>query len=85
VLFHLHIEASFGVMRVGQSPGKVEDFILTADRLAWLCLVLAVVTLYLVAQGPQVVVYHKRRWVDLHWLQSNSYSCASAASGLGPH
>lgn len=38
-----------------------------------LCLVLAVATLYLVAQGTQVVATHKRRWVDPHWLRGNSY------------
>jgi hypothetical protein len=44
-----------------------------ADALTRLCLVLAVTTLYLVAQGPQVVTTHKRRWVDPHWLRGNSY------------
>lgn len=38
-----------------------------------LWLVLAVATLYLVAQGTQVVATHKRRWVDPHWLRGNSY------------
>lgn len=38
-----------------------------------LCLVLAVATLYLVAQGTHVVATHKRRWVDPHWLRGNSY------------
>jgi Transposase DDE domain len=44
-----------------------------ADALTRLCLVLAVATLYLVAQGTQVVAHHKRRWVDPHWLRGNSY------------
>jgi hypothetical protein len=44
-----------------------------ADALGRLCLVLAVATLYLVAQGTQVVAHHKRRWVDPHWLRGNSY------------
>jgi hypothetical protein len=44
-----------------------------ADAVARLCLVLAVTTLYLVAQGTQVVATHKRRWVDPHWLRGNSY------------
>jgi Transposase DDE domain len=44
-----------------------------ADALTRLCLVLAVTTLYLVAQGTQVVTTHKRRWVDPHWLRGNSY------------
>lgn len=38
-----------------------------------LCLVLAVATLYLVAQGTHVVATHKRRWVDPHWWRGNSY------------
>ena len=37
------------------------------------CLVLAVTTLYLVAQGTQVVANHQRRWVDPHWWRGNSY------------
>jgi hypothetical protein len=44
-----------------------------ADAVARLCLVLAVTTLYLVAQGTQVVAAHKRRWVDPHWWRGNSY------------
>jgi len=38
-----------------------------------LCFVLASATLYLVAQGTQVVARQKRRWVDPHWLRGNSY------------
>jgi Transposase DDE domain len=44
-----------------------------ADALTRLCLVLAVTTLYLVAQGTQVVATNKRRWVDPHWWRGNSY------------
>jgi hypothetical protein len=44
-----------------------------ADALTRLGLVLAVATLYLVAQGTQVVAQQKRRWVDPHWLRGNSY------------
>lgn len=44
-----------------------------AAALTRLCFVLAVATLYLVAQGTQVVRAHKRRWVDPHWLRGNSY------------
>jgi hypothetical protein len=44
-----------------------------ADALTRLGLVLAVTTLYLVAQGTQVVATNKRRWVDPHWLRGNSY------------
>jgi Transposase DDE domain len=44
-----------------------------ADALVRLCLVLAVTTLYLVAQGTHVVAAHKRRWVAPHWLRGNSY------------
>ena len=44
-----------------------------ADALTRLGLVLAVTTLYLVAQGTQVVAQQKRRWVDPHWLRGNSY------------
>ena len=44
-----------------------------ADALTRLCFIVAVATLYLVAQGTQVVAAHKRRWVDPHWLRGNSY------------
>ena len=44
-----------------------------AEALTRLCLVLAVATLYLVAQGTQVVAEHKRRWVDPHWFRGTSY------------
>jgi hypothetical protein len=45
----------------------------TAEAVERLGLVLAVTTLYLVAQGTQVVAAHKRRWVDPHWFRGNSY------------
>jgi hypothetical protein len=44
-----------------------------ADALTRLCLILAVATLYLVAQGTQVVAAQKRRWVDPHWFRGTSY------------
>ena len=44
-----------------------------AHALARLCFVLAVATLYLVAQGTQVVAPQNRRWVDPHWLRGNPY------------
>jgi Transposase DDE domain len=44
-----------------------------ADALTRLCFVVAVATLYLVAQGTQVIAQQKRRWVDPHWLRGNSY------------
>jgi hypothetical protein len=45
----------------------------SAQALSRLCLVLAVATLYLVAQGSEVVARGKRRWVDPHWFRGNSY------------
>jgi hypothetical protein len=44
-----------------------------ADALTRLWLVLAVTTVYLVAQGTHVVAPHQRRWVDPHWWRGNSY------------
>jgi DDE family transposase len=44
-----------------------------ADALTRLCFVVAVATLYLVAQGTQVIQSNKRRWVDPHWFRGNSY------------
>ena len=34
---------------------------------------LAVTTLYVTAQGVEVVSSGKRRWVDPHWFRGNSY------------
>ena len=35
--------------------------------------ILAVATLYVSAQGVEVVESGKRRWVDTHWFRGNSY------------
>jgi hypothetical protein len=45
----------------------------SASALTRLCLVLAMTTLYLVAQGVEVVKQGKRRWVDSHWFRGQSY------------
>ncbi len=44
-----------------------------AEALTRLCLVLAVATLYLVAQGTYLVEHKQRRWVDPHWFRGHSY------------
>ncbi len=41
--------------------------------LSRLWFVLAVATLYVSAQGVEVVCAGKRRWVDTHWFRGNSY------------
>lgn len=41
--------------------------------LSRLWFVLAVATLYVTAQGVEVVERGKRRWVDPHWFRGNSY------------
>jgi len=41
--------------------------------LSRLCFLLAVATLYVTAQGVEVVAAGKRRWVDPHWFRGNSY------------
>jgi hypothetical protein len=41
--------------------------------LSRLWFILAVVTLYVTAQGVEVVQSGKRRWVDPHWFRGNSY------------
>ncbi|MGV2826887.1 hypothetical protein [Myxosarcina sp. GI1(2024)] len=41
--------------------------------LSRLCFILAISTLYVSAQGVQVVDSGKRRWVDPHWFRGNSY------------
>ena len=45
----------------------------TASVLNRLCFVLAVVTLFLVAQGTDVVETEQRRLVDAHWFRGSSY------------
>jgi hypothetical protein len=49
------------------------SLIRSADALTRLGLVLAITTLYLVAQGTEVVKQGKRRWVDAHWFRGHSY------------
>jgi Transposase DDE domain len=49
------------------------SLIRSAPALTRLCLVLAMTTLYLVAQGVEVVKQGKRRWVDPHWFRGQSY------------
>ncbi|MGK7874804.1 MAG: hypothetical protein AB4426_16325 [Xenococcaceae cyanobacterium] len=44
-----------------------------APALSRLCLVLAIATLYLTAQGTEVVAQGKRRLVDPHWFRGSSY------------
>ncbi|QKD84780.1 hypothetical protein HPC62_17015 [Thermoleptolyngbya sichuanensis A183] len=41
--------------------------------LSRLWFLLAVATLYVTAQGLEVVATGKRRWVDPHWFRGNSY------------
>lgn len=48
-----------------------------AQAMARRCLVLAVTTLYLVAQGTRVVRANKRRWVDPRWMDSGPSPRAS--------
>jgi hypothetical protein len=49
------------------------SLIRSAKALERLCCVLAITTLYLVAQGTAVVTEGKRRWVDAHWFRGQSY------------
>ena len=49
------------------------SLIRSAPALTRLCLVLAMTTLYLVAQGVEVVKQGQRRWVDPHWFRGQSY------------
>ena len=49
------------------------SLIRSAKALERLCFVLAVATLYLTAQGTQVVQEGKRRLVDAHWFRGSSY------------
>lgn len=41
--------------------------------LSRLWFILALATLYVTAQGTQVISNHQRRWVDPHWFRGNSY------------
>ena len=49
------------------------SLIRSAKALERLCFVLAVTTLYLTAQGVQVVKTNRRRLVDPHWFRGSSY------------
>ena len=49
------------------------SLIRSATALTRLGFVLALTTLYLVAQGTEVVKQGKRRWVDAHRFRGNSY------------
>jgi hypothetical protein len=49
------------------------SLIRSADALTRLGFVLAITTLYLVAQGTEVVKQNQRRWVDPHWFRGHSY------------
>jgi len=49
------------------------SLIRSAKALERLCCMLAITTLYLVAQGTAVVTQGKRRWVDAHWFRGQSY------------
>ena len=49
------------------------SLIRSAKALERLCCMLAITTLYLVAQGTEVVTQGKRRWVDSHWFRGQSY------------
>jgi hypothetical protein len=49
------------------------SLIRSANALERLCCVLAITTLYLVAQGTAVVTQGKRRWVDSHGFRGQSY------------
>ena len=49
------------------------SLIRSAAALTRLCCVLALATLYLVAQGTAVVAAKQRRWVDPHWQRGASY------------
>ncbi|WP_293123957.1 hypothetical protein [Moorena sp. SIO4G3] len=45
----------------------------SVPALSRLWFILAVATLYVTAQGVEVVETGKRRWVDTHWFRGNSY------------
>jgi len=49
------------------------SLIRSTDAVSRLCFVLAMATLFLVAQGVEVVAQGKRRWVDPHWFRGASY------------
>jgi hypothetical protein len=48
------------------------SLIRSAKRIERLCCVLAITTLYLVAQGTEVVKQGTRRWVDVHGFRGQS-------------
>jgi len=45
----------------------------SVTHLSRLWFILAVATLYVTAQGLEVVKSGRRRWIDTHWFRGNSY------------
>lgn len=50
-----------------------ESEIRSVCALSRLWFILALATLYVTAQGTEVVETGKRRWIDTHWFRGNSY------------
>ena len=68
----VHIEESFlDDQSGGWNLHKSE--IRCVCALSRLYFLLALATLYVTAQGVEVVATGKRRWVDPHWFRGNSY------------
>ncbi|WP_287314852.1 hypothetical protein, partial [Moorena sp. SIO1G6] len=57
----------------GLRPQDFRSEIRSVSALSRLWFILAVATLYVTAQGVEVVETGKRRWVDTHWFRGNSY------------
>ena len=66
-----------------QSNGfQLESTLLrSAKALERLCCVRAITTLYLVAQGAEVVTQDKRRWVDAHWFRGRALGKSVGVGG----
>lgn len=68
-----HIEESFlDDQSSGWNLQKSE--IRSVCDLSRLWFILALATLYVTAQGIEVVESRRRRWIDTHWSRGNSYA-----------
>ena len=53
--------------------GLPESITVVSPSKSFWDIIFAVATLYVTAQGVEVVASGRRRWVDTHWFRGNSY------------
>jgi hypothetical protein len=71
--YGLHFDIEENCLADQSNGFQFESSLIRSAALERLCLGLAITTLYLVAQGTEVVHQGKRRWGDPHWFRGQSY------------